>query len=1054
MKWNNQQIFGIRKLCACMAVLLLLFASSCRMNKSKSSAKANGNKDSLETDFFQNLTSKYNILHNANLMLDAERNAVFQAADKNYQVRLSVFDEPTANGDPHKMMDSLIQKAYKIVNTKQESKYINDAYFLIGRAYYFKGSYYTAVEFFEKLTKDDRVNQRALKALAYAWKSRALLQINKIEMAGHALDSAFMFIDDDKATRTFVNAAKANHLVRVGQEVKAIPFLEYAIASNKQAIDGYRWKFMLAQLYRDNNEQEKSRLLFQRLANSNVPFDMSFEAGLQAAYLHGNVSASTIAERVKPFRSMLKEGKNDGYQDQILYEIGKLYLDNGDEHQAMNYFQQSLQRSGQNVYQATDTYLTVADYLFEKQLYKKAQLYYDSAATLLPATYTDVNKVRRKLTFMSELTSLYEQNLWQDTLLSLAKLDEAQRLDSIDFFAEKSVSMVKMQETSKKSLAGKRSKKRATSLNPADRQLLQPSAVNSMGTEATGSSAGTFYFNNQDALLLGAAEFKRKWGNRQLKDDWRFVKDDALLVAGAPSAEISSDTVETSLQPVDIDAYTDIYKRRYLDSVPLTTVTFQRRQKIVHDNMIAIGNIYRDYTRDPQDAIHAYELFLERFPNTTAAPEIYYSLFNMYEKVDQTKSMAYKNRLIELYPTSLHALLAKDRYYMDKVNRDKRVFDRAFERLFALYTAGDHVAVIKEANETLQGFSPTDGIAAQIAYLKALAIGRVGRLTDFTFALEQIIDQYATDSLVVPLATENLNFIANNPSMFTHRVNALQDKDKQRMAFVDEPDMTPWPTLYINGDCRTAVAVNTVPQKEDKPEEEALAVSEEPQTTEAERVEIELLLAEELKRGGQAVQAAKADKIVPISLTKKQDHYVSTLADLEEEAAAKLSNQGLQLDASAVSLSAKSDMAQKSQLDGKTIDLGHVKIDFGPNEYRDKKLFPDTATYYFTINVLNPRVNLAPSRYGIGQFNRSRYARIAINHQLKLVNAENQLLFVGPFETFEEVKTYETRILPLLPEIMKVPQEDYNSFVITSEVLGTLTDGIQIKNYHQVYIEQ
>ena len=114
------------------------------MNKRKSVKRDNVDQDSLKTDFFENLTSKYNILYNANLMLDAERKAIFQATDKNYQVRLSVFDEPTANGDPHKAMDSLIQKAYKVVNLKQESKYINDAYFLIGRANYFKGSYYTA----------------------------------------------------------------------------------------------------------------------------------------------------------------------------------------------------------------------------------------------------------------------------------------------------------------------------------------------------------------------------------------------------------------------------------------------------------------------------------------------------------------------------------------------------------------------------------------------------------------------------------------------------------------------------------------------------------------------------------------------------------------------------------------------------------------------------------------------------------------------------------------------------------------------------------------------
>src|SRR5690606_29633049 len=92
-------------------LFFVLFAFSCKAFKQKS-AQRQQKSDSLQTDFFQNLTSKYNILYNSNLMLDQERKSIYDAANKNYQVRLTVFDEPTANGDPHKAMDSLIQKAY------------------------------------------------------------------------------------------------------------------------------------------------------------------------------------------------------------------------------------------------------------------------------------------------------------------------------------------------------------------------------------------------------------------------------------------------------------------------------------------------------------------------------------------------------------------------------------------------------------------------------------------------------------------------------------------------------------------------------------------------------------------------------------------------------------------------------------------------------------------------------------------------------------------------------------------------------------------------------
>src|SRR5690606_22255914 len=100
----------------------------------------------------------------------------------------------------------------------------------------------------------------------------------------------------------------------------------------------------------------------------------------------------------------------------------------------------------------------------------------------------------------------------------------------------------------------------------------------------------------------------------------------------------------------------------------------------------------------------------------------------------------------------------------------------------------------------------------------------------------------------------------------------------------------------------------------------------------------------------------------------------------------------------------------------------------GENRYRNMELLPDSATYYFVVNVMNERVNLAPSRFGIGQFNRSRYSGRTISHQLKVVNDENQLIYVGPFTNYEDAQTYEVRIMPLLLDIMKIPADLYNTF--------------------------
>ena len=112
---------------------------------------------------------------------------------------------------------------------------------------------------------------------------------------------------------------------------------------------------------------------------------------------------------------------------------------------------------------------------------------------------------------------------------------------------------------------------------------------------------------------------------------------------------------------------------------------------------------------------------------------------------------------------------------------------------------------------------------------------------------------------------------------------------------------------------------------------------------------------------------------------------------------------------------------------------------------------PDSAEYYFVVNVTDAASNLNSSRFGIGQFNRSRFAALSIKHQLKDVNSENQLIFVGPFNSLGSTREYERNILPLIREIMKIPAEKYNTFVITKDELDKFKNSSQINAYLDFY---
>lgn len=115
-------------------------------------------------------------------------------------------------------------------------------------------------------------------------------------------------------------------------------------------------------------------------------------------------------------------------------------------------------------------------------------------------------------------------------------------------------------------------------------------------------------------------------------------------------------------------------------------------------------------------------------------------------------------------------------------------------------------------------------------------------------------------------------------------------------------------------------------------------------------------------------------------------------------------------------------------------------------------IIPDSGSYYYIINVESRAYNLNPSRYKIGQFNRIHYKEHAITHQRKIINNENQLIFVGPFQTFAGAKAYEKRIFPLLKEIMKLPEIIYNTFVIEKDSFAKLRTSDDIRAYQRMYL--
>jgi tetratricopeptide (TPR) repeat protein len=109
-----------------------------------------------------------------------------------------------------------------------------------------------------------------------------------------------------------------------------------------------------------------------------------------------------------------------------------------------------------------------------------------------------------------------------------------------------------------------------------------------------------------------------------------------------------------------------------------------------------------------------------------------------------------------------------------------------------------------------------------------------------------------------------------------------------------------------------------------------------------------------------------------------------------------------------------------------------------------------SQVYYYVIDVADATLTLSSSRFGIGQFNRGNYADSDLRHRLSEFD-NDQLIYVGNFSSFAEVKSYADGINPQLKQIMKVPASLYSSFIISKENFEKLQSKDLVNRYLEFY---
>jgi tetratricopeptide (TPR) repeat protein len=922
--------------------VLVLLIAGCSLEKKSGFNRA-----------MQNLTAHYNILFDANEILRQKQESYALSYVDAYNEILSVYQDTTArSGAPDKDLEEAKVKGNKIINIKEQSHYLGDAYLVLGKAGYLEGNYFDAAEYFSYVVRSFPENKQ-LSEEALMWKARTLIYLNEMPRAKLSIDSAIQNITKKTRNSTVADiyATKLQYDINIQNYEEGEQMAKLAIQHCGTKSHRLRWTFIMAQLQELNNKTPEAYKNYSSIVNSNAAFEMAFNANLNRIRIEQNQNGVKII-RIDRLRSLIKNENNKDFTDQIYYQIAQLYYADKDLNSAIKNYHLSVNYSRKNQNQKGLAYLRLADIYFkDRGDYVAAKKYYDSTLYSLSPGYPGYQTIKKKSDNLQLLADRFSIISREDTLQMLAKLDEKSRSARIDAMVSNAV--LQQQQT-----------------QAGIDNAIAANTASSGGPQ--GGAGSSFYFYNSNAVSQGYNDFKRRWGNRKLEDNWR------------RSNKASSSATVNTAESIDPDAPADQvakgktsnagdYRKQLTQNLPLTPEQLAKSNKLIYDAYFDVANFYRDILGDKKEAITTYELLLSRFPDNTDKSALYYNLYRLYtDDNNQAKAEEYKNLLLKNFPDTPFAKIILDPDYGKKLNDADAGLTELYNQVYDAFSKKDYQQAITLI-DNLQKQKPDNKWTAQLSYLRAISAGHLEKLDPFKADLAAIVNKYLNDRLVTPLVKQHLTYLDANRAALLKRPFVLTDKDPNEEPFIP------------------------------------------PAVTEAQQAAIRYnnLLADQQAA---AVKQAEAAKVVKDPLTGKQINKTSAAE-------------------------------QPNTVQGNPSSAKNEPAKPKPSVFSTR----DSTNYYFVVNVGTATVNLASSRFGIGQFNRANLAGSAIRHMLMPVGDNNQLIYIGRFYSLGAVKDYARAIIPLMPDIMKVPKDQYSFFIITQENLDKLNNKSMLDSYIDYY---
>ena len=693
--------------------MLLLVLASCSRKKNTFTRRA-----------YHNTTARYNGYFNAREIMKADVKKLREEHNDDFSELIPIFIYPdeakSKNMFPN--MERVIDKTTNVIDrhsiyirNEEHVRWIDDCYMLMGRARFYKQEFYIALEVFEYVAK--AYNKKPPGYEAQIWLARTHLELKELNKAEAILKKIEEKKSIPKQFASEFNAVFADYYIRVNNREEAIKHLEKALETTRKKHHKIRFNYVLAQLWLKQKEFEQASIYFSKVIKLKPEYEMLFNAKISRA-LAFNTEGEEQGSIKKMLRKMLKDKKNEDYKDQIYYALADIAFKEEKDSLAIDYLTKSAAYSTTNTKQKAVTYLRLGQYFYEIPKYLKSYNYYDSCLTVLPKEYKDYEKIEMRTKALKKLA---------DNIVIVQKEDSLQRMATDVEFRTKVID----------DLIAKAEKEEQ------EKQLAESNnnSVDFMENNVPGggTNKGEWYFYNQNTMGFGFSDFRKKWGDRKLEDNWRRSNKESLI-PDEESIANENDSSKTDTSGTKVNEKTT--PEYYMQFLPLTDKKMKASHNKIIEALFALGNIYKE---DFQDYPHSIKSFKRLILDYDTSSYVLPSWFNLYRislliKDDEMEEK-YKNLVLRNYPESEYAKIILDPTYNQVTRENRRRVDNYYSIVYELFKDGHYDKVIMRCDRATTIFAENH-IQDKFDFLAALSIGHTMPRDTFKVALETFVENH------------------------------------------------------------------------------------------------------------------------------------------------------------------------------------------------------------------------------------------------------------------------------------------------------------------------